>query len=290
MRLILAALLILGAALVAAVPGVAQVPPAATDPGTAEVAAAAATDPGTTEVAAAPAASLTGTEILAKVEDRYIGKTSKASMKMVLVSKGAGTKTRELDLYRSKADNANQNLFIHFLQPADIMNTTYLILEKNRVKDKWIYLSSFKKTRKIVSKDNSSSFVSSDFTYEDLDTIHADDYTTGPVSEETVGGDACWTFEATKKDLSESGYSKMTVSVSKEKLVPLRVLLFDKASGEQVKTLEVLELKKVQEIWTAYATRMTDHKNGSNTKLELVKVEYDLDLPAETFTKRNMEK
>ncbi len=209
---------------------------------------------------------------------------------MILELKGGGKKERELELYRSKTDNRNQNLFIHFLSPADILNTTYLIVEKDRNKDKWIYLPSFKKTRKIVSKDNTSSFVSSDFTYEDLDTIHADEYDASELAEETVEGEPCWSVTAVKKDLTDSGYSKMRLSVSKEKELPVRAQLFDKASGMHAKTLVARDLKKVRDIWTAHTTVMSDLRHGTRTILEVKDCEYDLDLPAETFTKRNMEK
>ena len=250
-----------------------------------------AAEPATAPAAPATApAAITAQEVLEKVENRYIGKTSKARMRMTLELKGGGKKERELELYRSKADNRNQNLFIHFLSPADILNTTYLIVEKDRNKDKWIYLPSFKKTRKIVSKDNTSSFVSSDFTYEDLDTIHADEYDASELAEETVEGEPCWRLTAVKKDLTDSGYAKMRLFVSKEKELPIKAELYDKASGAHTKTLVVRDLKRIQDIWTAHSTVMSDLANGTRTTLELKACEYDLDLPAETFTKRNMEK
>lgn len=257
------------------------------EPGTAEVVPGGATPAGPLDSAVSPA--MTAVQVLELVEKRNIGQTSQAQMQMVIEAPGTAEKRRKMLMYRSRKDNDNQNLFIHFLSPADIINTTYLVLEENRDKKKWIYLSSFKKKRKIVSKDNSSSFVSSDFTYEDLETIHADEYDCSNLVEEMLEGRQVWHFTAVKKDQDSTAYSKSEMTVCRETHIPVQVRLFDK-KGQHVKTLNASEIREVQSIQTPHLTVMEDHANGSRTTLRVDKVEYDLSLPSETFTPRNMEK
>lgn len=231
----------------------------------------------------------TGEEILQKVEDRYVGKTSKAAMQMHLIDPSGSAKERTLTIYREKIDNKNLNNFQHFHSPSDIMNTTFLVNEKDGSQEKYIYLSSFKKTRKIVSKDNAVRYVSSDFTYEDLDNFHAADYKCSSMKEETLDKEKVYVIECKKND-PDSQYSKFVYKVSVDKELPIQIQLFDKKDGSLVKQLDNKNIKKVKNIWTPYEVVMQDLKNKSATKLILEKIEYDLPLDKDTFTQRNMEK
>jgi hypothetical protein len=80
------------------------------------------------------ARAMTAHELSQKVEDRYTGKTSKAQSIMILKGDKQATRKRKLLVIKRKTDNKNRSLFIHFLSPADIRNTTYLVLERDH---KW---------------------------------------------------------------------------------------------------------------------------------------------------------
>ncbi|HOD40182.1 MAG TPA: outer membrane lipoprotein-sorting protein [Candidatus Wallbacteria bacterium] len=252
----------------------------------------AAAETSETVVTAGPAAAqaaLTSEQVLQKVEDRYVGKTSKAEMKMILADSSNEQKERTLTIYRRKIDNANLGNFQHFHSPADMMNTTFLVNEKDGSQEKFIYLPSFKKIRKIVSKDNNVRYVSSDFSYEDLDNFHAADYICEKLKEEKYENEDVYVVEC-RKTSPDSQYSKFIFKISKEKELPLVALLYDKKSGDLLKQIENRKLKKVKNIWTPFEVEIKDLKNSSSTKLTLDKIEYDINLSEDTFTQRNMEK
>jgi hypothetical protein len=233
--------------------------------------------------------AITADEVLQGVENRYIGKTSKSDMTMKLIDANEKERNRTLITYRRKTDNNNKDTFIHFLTPSDMKDTTYLVNEKNREEQKWIYLSAFKNVRKIVASDYGMAFVSSDFTYEDMDDIHADEYETSNLKEETLDGEAVYSLDVKKKD-GNTGYSKSVLKVSKEKMVILKALLFDKKSPEkQVKEMIAKNLQKVQDIWTPMEVTMKDLVKETSTTLGVKKVQYDLALDDNTFSQRNMQ-
>jgi|GEM_PF-883920 len=240
-------------------------------------------------ILASNAFAITSEEVLQKVEDRYIGKTSKAEMKMVLKDSSGAEKERTLTVYRQKIDSKNLGNFQHFHSPSDMMNTTFLVNEKDGSQEKFIYLPSFKKTRKIVSKDNNVRYVSSDFTYEDLDNFHAADYICEKLKEEKYENEDVYVIECKKKS-ADSQYSKFIFKVSKEKELPLLLILHDKKGGAASKQIENRKIKKVKNIWTPFEVEIKDSSASSSTKLTLDKIEYDLSLDADTFTQRNMEK
>ncbi|MGM0601136.1 MAG: outer membrane lipoprotein-sorting protein [Candidatus Rifleibacteriota bacterium] len=234
--------------------------------------------------------AMTAQELLEKVEDRYIGKTSRADSLMILKSDNGPTRKRKMGVFRKKEDNVNRDNFIHFFSPADIRNTTYLVNERNHRKKKWIYLSAFRKRRRIVGKDYGVAFVSSDFTYEDMDPIHADDYVASDLKEEKLGDTDVYSIVIKKKD-DETSYDRVVLKIDKEKLVILKSLMYDKNNPEKlVKVMTAEDLEKIQDIWTPKKVTMKDLEGGTETTLETVRIKYDLELPANTFTTRNMEK
>lgn len=236
------------------------------------------------------AQAMTAQELLQKVEDRYIGKTSRADSLMILRGDNVRTRKRKMSVFRRKDDNVNRANFIHFFSPADIRNTTYLVLERDHKKKKWIYLSSFRKRRKIVGKDYGVAFVSSDFTYEDMEPIHANDYVASDLKEEKLGDTDVYSIVIKKKD-DETSYDRVELKIDKEKLIVLKSLMYDKNNPEKlVKVMTAEDLQKIQDIWTPMKVTMKDLEGGTETVLETKRIEYDLDLPANTFTRRNMEK
>lgn len=239
---------------------------------------------------AAAAMAMTAQEVLQKVEDRYIGKTSKANVQMDIVEKSGNVRERKMTISRRKADSDNKDNFIHFVAPPDIRNTTYLVNEKSRTKEKWIYLSAFKKVRKILAEDFGMAFVSSDFTYEDMDDIRADDYVASDLKEEKLGDKDVYSITVVKKDQNTS-YARSILKVCKETFVVLKTEMFDKKDSEKlIKVATAENLEKIQDIWTPMMVTMKDLVKGTHTILKTAKVAYDLPLSDEEFSRRNMEK
>ena len=239
---------------------------------------------------AVAAMALTAQEVLQKVEDRYIGKTSKAQVQMDLIDKSGGVRERKMVISRRKVDGSNKDNFIHFVAPPDIRNTTYLVNEKNRERQKWIYLSAFKNTRRILAEDYAMAFVSSDFTYEDMDDIRADDYVASDLKEEKLGDKDVYSISVSKKDANTS-YARVVMKVCKNTFLVLRSEMYDKKAPEKmVKEMTAANLEQIQEIWTPKEVVMKDLVKGTSTSLKTAKIAYDLELSDEEFSQRNMEK
>ncbi|MFZ2959515.1 MAG: outer membrane lipoprotein-sorting protein [Candidatus Ozemobacteraceae bacterium] len=234
--------------------------------------------------------AVTADEVLQGVENRNIGKTSQSDVTMKLKNSDGAERNRSLKIYRRKVDNDNKDNFIHFLSPSDMKDTTYLVNEKNREKSKWIYLSAYKNVRKIVATDYAVSFVSSDFTYEDMEDIHASDYACSDLKEEKLDGQDVYSIVCKKKDTNTS-YSHAIMKVAKDKMVVLKSFMFDKNDPtKQIKEMTASDLKQIQNIWTPMVVAIKDLKKNSSTALEVKKIEYEVALPDETFTERNMKK
>ncbi|MBF0545614.1 MAG: outer membrane lipoprotein-sorting protein [Candidatus Riflebacteria bacterium] len=234
--------------------------------------------------------AMTADEVLQGVENRYIGKTSESKMTMKLTVADGSSRNRQLIIYRRKTDNDNKDIFIHFLEPTDIKDTTYLVNEVNHEKSKYIYLSAFQNIRKIVATDYNQPFVSSDFTYEDMDDIHASDYSCSDLKEEDLDGVPVYSITTKKKD-GNTSYDHSIVKVAKDSMVILKCQMFDKKDPtKQIKELLAKNLKEIQKIQTPMELSISDLVKGSSTDLIIKEVTYDSKLDDDTFSQRNMKK
>ena len=73
-------------------------------------------------------------------------------------------------------DNTEKRI-IKFISPAEVQGTGILIYDyENRPDDMWIYLPALRKTRRIVSREKSNSFMGSEFSNADMTAPSLEDF------------------------------------------------------------------------------------------------------------------
>ena len=100
----------------------------------------------------------------------YAGKDMKAKVLMTLINKQGKMRTRELVMLRKNmGKNGEQKYFMYFNSPADVRRTTFMVWKyPERDDDRWLFIPAINLVNRIAANDNRSSFVGSDFTYEDI--------------------------------------------------------------------------------------------------------------------------
>ena len=116
----------------------------------------------------AEAARNKGYKIFKEVNRRFQGyRHYTADTKMILRdSKGEST-TRELTIKVLEGKRHDKTMII-FSSPADLKNTALLTYWDNNQNVQYLYLPSLKRTKRILGSNQSSPFVGSEFSYEDL--------------------------------------------------------------------------------------------------------------------------
>jgi len=117
--------------------------------------------------------ALTGEEVMERSQAAffYPGADFKARIHMKLTDRGGGERVRELTLLRRNAGEpgGEQKYFIYFFQPADVKDMTFMIHKFPAMDDdRWLFIPSINMVKRIAARDKRSSFVGSDFTYEDV--------------------------------------------------------------------------------------------------------------------------
>lgn len=221
---------------------------------------------------------------------RERGGTFVAEIQMFLTEQNGRKSERKLTYYRQEQDLTNRDIFIHFRAPADIINSSYLTQMHSGLAKNWVYFSSFKKIRKIIRSDYSNPFFDSDFTYEDIAFYTQGTYTASGLTETKYSGELAFTVDIVKND-EYTGYSHAEVTILKDTWIIVKSVMFDQNEPKNaVKQLTFTDYEEIQGIQTSMKITMENLETGTVTSFETVSAEYNVDIPPETFTTRNMEK
>ncbi|MCL4456444.1 MAG: outer membrane lipoprotein-sorting protein [Nitrospirae bacterium] len=177
----------------------------------------------------------------------YQGKDFKARVVMKLISKSGSERTRELTMLRKNFGEAggDQKFFMYFFQPADVKDMTFMVYKyPAKDDDRWLFVPAINMVRRIAAQDKTSSFVGSDFTYEDVSGRDIQDDTHAMVKEEKLGGKDCYVVKSTPK-AGDVDYSYKLSWIDKGNFLPLKEEYYDK-KGELGRVFSADEIKNVK--------------------------------------------
>jgi outer membrane lipoprotein-sorting protein len=223
--------------------------------------------------------------IVDRSRNRIEASTIQTQSRMVITSKSGSVTERVMDQYSKDDASGNNRSMLFFRSPASIAGTRFLTMENaGKDDDRWIFLPSTGKRRRIASSEGSSSFVSTDFSYDDVSSQdrNADLDNHRLLREEKFRDADCYVIESTPKDPGYQ-YSKMIHYIDKGNFVNYKIELYDRR-GNQVKLLEILDLKDVQGRLTPMATKMTTLAAGTSTTINVNIIRYDENIPEGVFT------
>lgn len=230
---------------------------------------------------AAVAAEPTVEEIIAKSDDLMRGDTSYSELTMKIV-----TPHFEREVRMKAWTQGRDKAFIQVLAPAKDAGVTFLKLGR----EMWNYLPNVERTVKIPPSMMSQSWMGSDFSNNDLarsDTMIVD-YTHRVAGEENVGGDLCWKIESTAKPDAPVVHDRIVSWVAKGSYVVRRAQYFDEDN-------RVAREMTVDQIVTVGGRKIGSHmvmtnakKPGNQTEMWFAKMQFDLKIPPDTFTQRNL--
>lgn len=219
----------------------------------------------------------TGDEILTKVDQMMFSERRILVMRMIIHGE-RNTRTLTAKSWQRGTNEA----FTEFLSPPRDKGTKMLKLEDML----WTYSPSTDRTILISGHMLRQSMMGSDLSYEDMmeDPHLPNLYRATVSSEETVNGRPSWILElsAKKEDIA---YFSRKIAVDTARFVILREALYAK-SGKLLKTMDVREVKKIQNRWAATSILYRDVlKEGEGTEFLLDSLVFDTPIPDYLFSK-----
>ncbi len=215
----------------------------------------------------------------------YAGNDMKARILMKLIDKGGQERIRDLTMLRKNyAEGGGQKYFIYFHQPSDVKDTTFMVYKyTDRDDDRWLFIPAINLVKRIAANDKYSSFVGSDFSYEDVSGRKLKEDSYRLLKEEELNGKGCYVIESLPKGSAE--YTKRISWIDKVSYLPLKEEFYDK-QNDLYKQFEALEIKDINGIPTAIKRVMKNVKTGHRTEVAFQEVEYNLGIEDDLFSER----
>ena len=215
----------------------------------------------------------------------YAGDDGSARVKMTITDKSGKTRERDFTILRKDfAEGGEQRYYVYFYEPNDVRRTTFMAWKNPDGDDsRWIYVPSLDLVKPLSANDKKSSFVGSDFAYEDVSGRHWSEDNHKFLREEEKGGYHTWVIESTPR--SSDYFAKKTTWIDQASKLVVREEYVD-ARGEVLKVLEVTKVETVDGHPTALERRMTTPRKNNNTLIVFGSVDYDQGISADIFSER----
>lgn len=225
-------------------------------------------------------------EIAKKSYDVMYGYKSSISMvDMVLINATGSENQRKFELKKLEGDNGDKSL-LTFVYPMDVKDTKLLSFEHiGSDDDQWLYLPELKRTKRILAKNKSGSFMGSEFSYEDISSQNYKKYDYAPiVKEDSFEDTQCFVIERIPID-KNSAYSKQIVYVDKKTYLPKFGEYFDK-QNKLLKKISFLEYAKLSNIYRVKKIDMLNVQTNKRTTLIYTEDKINQDLNEDDFSQR----
>jgi outer membrane lipoprotein-sorting protein len=135
--------------------------------------------------------------------------------------------------------------------------------------------------KRIAAGDKRTSFVGSDFLYEDVSGRSLDEDTHDLV--QTT--DQLYVVKNVPKKPETVEFSYFNVAIDRKTFVPMKMEFFDK-QGRLYRTIESKKVEKIQDFYTVVKSEVKDLKKESKTEMEFSDVQYNINLSDDLFTER----
>jgi outer membrane lipoprotein-sorting protein len=211
----------------------------------------------------------------------------------MVIHVGDQVRTKKMVSY---AEGRNKS-FTEFTFPARDKGVKYLKIDDNM----WMYLPSVEKIIKIAGHMLRQSMMGSDFSYEDAmeGSRLSDKYNAVLATEETIaevfprGTEEvsevydCYVLDLEAK-IKEVSYSSRRLWVDKQTFIPVREELFAR-SGKKLKVMTLADIKTFRKrSYPVYFSMQNLLRNDSKTEMFITRMDFNVKVPEDTFTQRNL--
>ncbi|MCF7848404.1 MAG: outer membrane lipoprotein-sorting protein [Kiritimatiellales bacterium] len=231
-------------------------------------------------------AELSVDEIVTKANEAayYAGSDGRADVTMNIVDKSGSTRTREFTLLRMNTKGGSQKFYVYFKKPADLYKQAYIVwkeVDENKEDSRWLWLPALNLNKRIAPGEKRTSFVGSDFVYEDVSGRNLKEDTHELV--ETTATQ--YVVKNTPRNPGDVEFSYYTVMIDKDTFLPRKAEYFDK-NGKLYRTVEATKVETIQGFPTVIESVVKDLNTGGSTINTFSKIEYNIGLKEASFEER----
>lgn len=217
----------------------------------------------------------------------YGGDDGRANVVMTITDNQGRVRNREFAILRKDVkDGGEQKFYVYFKKPSDVRKMVFMVHKHiDRDDDRWMYMNKLDLIKRIAGSDKRTSFVGSNFFYEDVSGRGVDE-DLHELVEET---DNAFVLKNTPKKPDEVEFASYLIWIDKHSFLPIKAEYLDR-DGRKYRIVEALKTKIIQGFPTVIKSRVQDVLSGGETVSEFKDVKYNLGLEEKIFTERYMRK
>ncbi|MCB1667446.1 MAG: outer membrane lipoprotein-sorting protein [Pseudomonadales bacterium] len=228
----------------------------------------------------------------ANLTSYYQGADGRSQVQMLITDKQGRKRQRSFTILRrdipetdeiaQSAYLGEQRFYVYFHRPADVNKMVFMVHKKlDGNDDRWLYLPALDLVKRIAATDKRTSFVGSDYFYEDVSGRSLDE----DVHELVDITDNYYVLKHTPKNPDTVEFNHYLMYVHKSSFIPVQTEYFDD-KGEKYRIAKALKVETIQGYSTVTQSSMENLKTGTKTLMRYSQVNYDIEVPEEVFTER----
>lgn len=216
----------------------------------------------------------------------YAGDDGIADVTMTLIDKKGKERNREFAMLRlDLEEGGNQDYYTYFRKPSDVSRLTFMVHKTAGGNDqRWIYVPAVDLVKPISADDKNSSFVGSDFSYEDVSGRHWNEDNHTFLKEADLDGKPVFVLESIPK-AEYKGFARKVSYIDQTNFLPLKEEYYDKKDN----LVRVFTAEKVEDISgfpTITIRSIENVEKGSKTIVDFSKITYNVGITEDIFTER----
>lgn len=240
--------------------------------------------------------SMTATEIVIRANHMalYQGQDTKGSVRMEIEDNQGRIRCRAFNILRKNADtkDRDQLYFTYFQAPADVRKMVFMVHKHAALDvddDRWLYMPSLDLVKRIAAGDKRTSFVGSDFLYEDISGRSPEED-----RHELAGTtDRFYEIKSIPKNPGSVEFEYSISYVDKQTFMPMKMAYY-KRGNLCARVIEVMKLENIEALEdnrkvvypTAVLTVARNLETGSRTTMAFSGIRYNTGFGADLFTER----
>lgn len=224
----------------------------------------------------------------------YQGVDGKGRVTLVITDKQGRTRKRAFTMLRKDEGESDmdQKYFVFFQEPADIRKMVFMVhkhTEPGRDDDRWLYLPGLDLVKRIAASDKRTSFVGSDFLYEDISGRNPMQ-DTHELMETTA---MHYVVKNVPRNRANVEFEYYIAHIDKKTFLPVKIEYFKKGGRlfRVIESLKIAETKAVENgIKVTYPTVIVsvarDLENGSTSEMVFSDARYNIGVDDKFFSER----
>lgn len=216
----------------------------------------------------------------------YAGDDGSSNVIMHIVNKKGKERRREFSMLRIDIEEGgDQKYYTYFRKPSDVARFTFMVHKFiNKNDQRWIYIPAVDLIKPISADDKNSSFVGSDFSYEDVSGRHWSEDNHRFVELSTLDSIPVYIIESTPVK-AYKGFTRKLTFVDTANFMPLKEEYYD-SKDKLVKVFHALKIEIVDGFPTITMRKMENIKKGTYTLIEFESIAFNVGLKEDIFTER----